>query len=492
MTRPANKQADVDAGVLVASPGDLLGAPAQRRLAALAIGSFLALCAGGGLLDLVSPAQPPLASGIERAREQRKRDQARILDGTRMTLWGQEHQDRSNLRAALVPWYLVLLVEVLREGNEEMMVGPDGWTFLWSRVQPWSSARYGRHAVENDVRLPELAARVLRSVDRRLASLGIDALLLPLPRKAVMAASQLPAGIDPFTDFDHTVLARLAQAGIPHVNLFEVFRGWPVSELWHAHDAHWTQRAQSLAAEAVQNQWQLGPDPGERSAVEVEQPTSRPRSDNLMTLGIPRDHPALGFIDANEVDDLVLYDRDPNAPDGIGRKARFPKRQEQAEWAVVGTSFTTGDSLRQYLANDLGSAPLDHARRGIDTLETLAEHLSDPGAIGPSRWLIEVPLYQLFFPDGRTGGLMVGHGALALQRASGYVRTTHLQDLDAREYTSRGPIQIEVGELVHDGDGAVQLELTSERAPDRNLTLKVRQGATSYHGQWKKGARRAR
>lgn len=468
------KTPDDDADGLVITPDDLLQGAPRKALASLCVGFFLFICAGGGLWDLLDPAPAPYATGGERAQEDHRRNRARILDGSKMAVWTGDHQAVSNVRATLVPWYVAILVRFLGEANEEMLVGKDAWIFRWDRLNPGPEP--------NDPRAPELAARVLQAVERRMTSLDLELLLLPLPRKGVIAAEYLPEGIDPFSTFDSTVLARLAQWGVPHINLLEVFEGKTARELWYTQDTHWRQLAQLLAAEAVQEHWQLGPAPGQRAAKITPSPLALPRRTMLLSLGLEMSHPATNILPPEPGERFTLHKR--NAKD---KKWKLPPPVEQPAWAVVGTSFTAGDLLVQLLANNLGSTPMDASERGAKTIDSLAGRLVRYADSLPPRWLLEVPIYQLFYNLTKDGQMQVGPEVFSFFRQTAHVPVQVLDKRLSRKDTDNNLLLLAPGLLVHDGDGALMLRLQTRHAPKDKLTLYLRQGEMHYTLSWPAG-----
>ncbi|MGK0218122.1 MAG: hypothetical protein ACI9HE_001610 [Planctomycetota bacterium] len=466
---------DYDREGLVLAPDDLLQAGLGKALACLAVGFFLLVCVGGGVWDLLDPAPAPYALGVERTLEERRRASAKILDGSKMAVWSGDHQSVSNVRATLVPWYVAGLVHYLGEANEDILVGKEDWMFRWDRLNAGPGA--------NDPRAPELGARVLRAVERRMASLGLKLLLMPLPRKAVIAAEYLPAGIDTYQEFDPAVLARLKQWGIPHIDLFDVFEGWSAKDLWYTQDTHWRHQAQLLAAEAVQKVWGLGPAKKDRAAVIVPTPKELPRRSMMLSLGLAPTHPANSVL-LDEPGQRFALRRHHAREHGW----KLPPPAEQPLWAVVGTSFTAGDQLVRLLANVLGSTPLDASDRGKKSIGSLGERLKRRAESRPPLWLLEVPLYQVFY-DVR-GGKHLEVGAEVFKFYG------HSADSPVQVLFKRKPLKpigssllnLPRGILVHDGDGALILRLRASRAPTRDLLIDLRQDDMRYSVAWPAGA----
>lgn len=467
---------DYDAEGLVIAPSDLLQGAWNKALAGLCVGFFLLVCAGGGLWDLLDPARVPYVTGGERDKEECRRNRARVLDGSQMTVWTDDHQAVSNVRATLVPWYVAGLVHFLGEANEEMIVGKEDWIFRWDRLNTGPGP--------NDPRAPELAARVLRGVERRMTCLDLELLLLPLPRKGVIAAEYLPEGVDPYLAFDRRVLARLKQWGVPHINLLQVFKGWSAKELWYTQDTHWRRQAQLLTAEAVQERWQLGPAADQRAAILVSTPTAFARRSMLLSLGLGLSHPAMSILPPEPAQRFALRGR--HAEKG---KWKLPPPAEQPAWAVVGTSFTAGDMLVGFLANNLGSTPEDASDRGAKTLGSLGERLERRADSLAPRWLLEVPLYQLFYKLPQDGSMDLGAEVFSFYRRTSRVPVQTINKRLARRSSGDALLILAPGVLAHDGDAALMLRLKAKRAPKRELSLLLRQGQMRYTVPWPAGAK---
>lgn len=463
---------DPDDRTLVPAP-EVLSTPARRALGIGISLLFVGGLAGAGLLDTFFPVPVPKPQGPDLAQDIRTRANAEVRNGTKMSVWSRDIDSRSNVKRAMVPWYIATLVRELGEADDGHIVGKDHWLFTENRLQSLG--------IPNDLRQAELGARILRGVERRCAQLGTELLLLPVPRKGYVAAEFLPDGVDAFPDFERTILKRLRAWGVPHVDMLKLFEGRPAEELWYAHDTHWRPKALGLVAKQVAQQLEIGLRPGKRAAIETAGRPRRPKQGILATMGIPLKHPAAFTIPSVPGPTLQLSTRNFRQL-GLPRLWRIPPADTAPVWAITGSSFTRGDMLVPLLTNNLGSVPFNGAAKGALGLNSLGEGLRKLIDDLPPYWLAEIPTYQLFTRLTGKDHLKVGPDVIQFFSLTDTGEGQVLRELD---HKGRLPLRIKLGNLIHEGDGSVALELEETRPRTKPGAINIYQSPAAYPAPWK-------
>ncbi len=470
-----------DDRTLIPAP-DVLSSPARRVLGIGISLLFVAGLAGAGLLDTFSPVPMPVLQGPELAQDFRDRSKAALRNGTQMSLWSRDLDTRSNVKRALVPWYISTLIRRLRESDDGHIVGKEHWLFTKSRLQSPGSP--------NDLRQADLGARILRGVERRCTQLGTELLLLPVPRKGYIAAEYLPDGVDAFPEFERTINKRLRAWGVPYIDMLKLFEGHPADQIWYSHDTHWRPEALRLVANRVSRELEIGLRPGERDAIESAGRTRRPKRGILGTMGIPHKHPAALAIPAPVGPTLQLTNRNFRERK-LPRLWRIPPTDKDPVWAITGTSFTRGDMLVPLLANNLGNAHFNGATKGALALRSLGKGLQELGPDLPPYWLAEIPTFQLFTQLTRKDALVAGSDAIDFFALTDTEDRQVLKELD---HKGPLPLHIKLGTLIHEGDGSVAIELERIQ-PQGNKKLNavnVYQKPMGYPALWKPDQSRLR
>jgi hypothetical protein len=170
---------------------------------------------------------------------------------TRANLKRLESDLENGCTAAQVlrPWMQVARFVFFKDTGDKALLGRDGWFFYRPAVQ---------YLIEPAPSSEQVLAAVL-AFRNELAKRGIKLLVMPAPNKASvypeMLAARAGSGASPVNQATRNVLARLKQAGIEVVDLFEVYaeaRCKPDSpEYYLAQDSHWSPEGMRLAAETV-------------------------------------------------------------------------------------------------------------------------------------------------------------------------------------------------------------------------------------------------
>jgi hypothetical protein len=208
-------------------------------------------------------------------------------------------ESRCQLAQAIRPWTQYLRFVLFEEAGDQAVLGRAGWFFYKPAVQylvepcPLANAAmvirsvpvrassetpYGVTTNENDI----FAAIV--SFRDELARRGVRLLVMPAPNKASIYPERLAdrAGGKsvPVSPATRAVLARLKEAGVEVVDLFQIYSAARKSsdgpEYYLAQDSHWSPDGMRLAADAVARRlldagWvQKGPGKYETKPVTVE------------------------------------------------------------------------------------------------------------------------------------------------------------------------------------------------------------------------------
>lgn len=170
---------------------------------------------------------------------------------TRANLREFQGRVENNCRLARVtrPWMQYARFALFEDAGDKALVGRDGWFFYRPAVQ---------YTVEAYSPSEDIFAAILAFRDD-LAKRGIKLLLMPAPNKASVYPERLAARAagtsEPVNAKTRDVLARLKDAGVEMVDLFEVYgearRAAGSSDYYLAQDSHWSPEGMRLAAQVV-------------------------------------------------------------------------------------------------------------------------------------------------------------------------------------------------------------------------------------------------
>jgi len=454
-----------EADGLVPAPPGLARSGWRRAGAPLIVGLFLTSMAGSGILDLVSPAPGPALTDMDEAERKAERALANIADGSLMTYVDRRLQEQSNVRATLVPWYIAYGLLPVREGGSGVMVGREGWLFLNDRIRP----RGGTHRLTH----ARLAANTLTAFDRRVSALGVDTLFLPLPRKATIATPFVPSGTETNADYEQDMLRLLRERRVPHVNLYDVWKGLDPASIWQREDTHWSQLGMWLALDASARAMGYWVPPEERvSRVEMDISQNANRQ-LLMTLGIPKDHPV-----------LATMPRDQLIGPRVNRASLKKLPKGDPSIVHVGTSFSAGPQAAQKLSHIINRRVLNVARGGTVVGISLEETLTSGRIPDGAGLLVEVPSFQLqglgFGPSGPE--LMNSSMAQPLCYAEPPAWDTLIPSVPA---SSQARFDLNAGQLATTGDGIAHLELTGKPTRSNKIRVTLMAGDSRLTIRWR-------
>lgn len=195
---------------------------------------------GTAAVDSLYPIPLPKLVGRGKIAAEKRRDHARIMDGTRAQLVEHELRLTSSVRRYAGQRYARTLFYWLHEAQGKLtLIGPDGWIFVRSRTIPPNTPT---NAILNQWSANIVALR------RGMASLGMNLFVIPLPRRAVVEASHLPRGVDPRPDIDLKAAKSLKGHGLDAVDLYPAYMNWKLGSLFYRGDAHWNELGEKLSA----------------------------------------------------------------------------------------------------------------------------------------------------------------------------------------------------------------------------------------------------
>jgi len=154
------------------------------------------------------------------------------------------------------PWVQLARFVLFEDAGDNAVLGRNGWFFYRPAVQylvePWSPE--GGQTQGN-------VFDAILSFHDDLAKRGIRLLVMPAPNKASvypeMLTGRAHANAGPINPATLHILARLRQAGVEVLDLFEVYdrakRAAASPAYYLAQDSHWSPEGMRLAAEAVGN-----------------------------------------------------------------------------------------------------------------------------------------------------------------------------------------------------------------------------------------------
>jgi hypothetical protein len=159
-------------------------------------------------------------------------------------------RDHFGLRQAFLHAYTVLMSQdVFRNGNSQVLTGPNGWMFFRGNAMVRQSAGL----VRRDHEVAEVVD-LLATMHMVLANRGIRLLVASPPNSATIYVDELPLwarnrGLR--TEYD-VYLDDLAARGIPAVDLRPAIRAAQADgKVYRMHDTHWTARGAVAAFNAI-------------------------------------------------------------------------------------------------------------------------------------------------------------------------------------------------------------------------------------------------
>jgi len=252
---------------------------AGHRTSLLVAWAFVGVLTATAAIDALAPLAPPKLVGQEAARAAELHTSARWADGSRARLIEREAQMTSRVRATLGPVHAAFALAVLHQAPARVVQGRDGWLFLRSAIA--LDAADPDNAVERTAALTAAFAR-------RVAAQGVRFVVLPVPRKATVAAEKFPPDLPLRADLEDRLFAALAQRGVEALDLRPTLAALPLDQRYFQLDTHWTIEARRAAAAALAEH--LGRRASDPTTELVEVPERAP-ADTLRAAGIADDSP---------------------------------------------------------------------------------------------------------------------------------------------------------------------------------------------------------
>jgi len=458
-------------------------------VAGLALLSSLVVLVGTTMIDLVWPLPLPALAGGEKVADERLRAAANVRDGSWARLLERDLRLRSRVRAATGGWYSTVLFRYLCEGNEQVTVGERPWLYLTDRIEP------PRDALSRASSLGWIAA-TLAAVERRLRALGIEEVLLPVPRKAALYPEGLPRNLHPDPAFDRDLMEELRKRGVDFVDLGEAFREHVGESLYFPYETHWTPLAEKLTAElAARRCGRWIPEEERTTRIRPLGPgRHHPSSDLLQMLGVTLEEEELPSICGEELSTFVVVDRETGKP--VKRIPCGPTVKGRI--VVCGTSFTVNRDLPYFLSHYLGAPVANAAAAGAAGLQTLRDLLrARTPEERPELVFQELPVFQTF-RIARNAEVPTEVGELFCEnpppsvlflRSGADYRSSSGPDSAGRLGSDwRTLATIPAGRVAHSGTGVVSLRLRS-RHPGPQARLRITTDTFSADLDWKAGTK---
>ncbi|MCP5022685.1 MAG: hypothetical protein GY930_13035 [bacterium] len=437
-------------------------------------------------IDLVDPLEHPKLIGREKIADDLKRENASVWDGSLARLFEYDYRIESRVRKYVSRPYSEFLLEYLKETKSGILLGAEGWLFTKAR------AIYPR--MPDDLPAKRGVA-IYGAVARRLKSLGIRHVLVPIPRKSVVSEDLLPFWVNPDRCYDEAIPSVFQARGLEAVDLLPVFDAWDGVTLYRATDTHWSTSAMNLAAEeSARFLGHLQPE-GMRVGrlVDGGKSTLQRPGGLARNLEIRLDPEDPRNFDRGNLQ--VIFTR------GEGTKGSGGER-----FALCGTSFST-DTFESFLSHYFGERFGLYARGGSSSFLLVEDLLeSHRGGPYPEVVLQESPVHQLLALARASSrwSLPKGWPGIILDNAPVHVETiplsTHLlsKGLKLGSKFQIGPkfnrgkgrylAALDKGWLAHSGDGVVEsycdIELVSGEAK-----ISIRSGAYRFDVPLSEGRR---
>ncbi|MEE9391420.1 MAG: hypothetical protein V3W41_02835 [Planctomycetota bacterium] len=356
--------------------------PLRRTVAVLVVLNFAVVLIGTGLVDTIYPAEAPKVIGQEKEKEDERRAQAKLGDGSAARLLERDLKIASRIRKATLPDYTLFLFENFGEAKTTGVLGRDGWIFVRNRVQSVP------HASERSV---PLAAALISAVDRRLALVDVELTVAILPRKAVTHRDRLPRGSRVDGGLYRKLQDRLTVHGVRSVDLLSIYRSHDGPDLFRKVDTHWADEGMFVAAEAICRKAGILKPKTERRYLVKRAEERRGSGDILRLLGIPEAKTVDGKLRTHAVHAVLCLNKT------TGKQVRHENPETMPRVALAGTSFSTRRRIPVYLAHFSDEEVWAGTWRALGPVEPLYRTVAKMNEIGqPTTLIWEIPAHYLF------------------------------------------------------------------------------------------------
>ncbi len=450
------------------SVGDQLPPAFLPRVAALlATGLFFLVILGTLLTDVLAPLPPPRPYGVEAEKEAQLRASAHFSDGSLAKLFERDLRKRSRVRRWVMDKWARFLYCKLRWTKPPVICGPGGWLFLEERILA------GGKDPEREIRW---AGAVLAAVERRVAALGYELLLVPVPRKARMAAAELPGGYDARPRLDDELLEEFGRRHLDFVDLRPEFEEVG-PRVYNMVGSHWSDEGQLVAARAVARRLGVSPDVSGKMIQVVDSASMRVDRDFLTMAGVS------GFFRLPA--EAARKSMKPvQVPEGNGSGGRAGK---PGRIVLLGTSFSVqarpfGSYLEALLDEGIWNGAMGGAMPG--------RVLVDFERLGASSQVVilESPMDEFLGSahmhfGNETFTRRAPKGILRLRPAS----ETELRAPLGREFMIEGErliMDLPTGRFATSGDGALSIRLKGQVSANMRVALQA-DGLGTVRYRWR-------
>ncbi len=442
----------------------------QGLAAGFVLVTFLMILVGTAAVDVIMPLDQPKLTGGEKRYLQRKRQRARWRNGSMARLFEYEYRISSRVRSTVSKPYADFMYQYLKETGSKILAGDDGWLFLRTRVAMVCGP---------DSLGARRSAAFHGAVSRRLGSMGIRQLFVPLPRKSVVYRDFLPIGAKVNRAYDAAVVPAMRAQGVETLNLLDLWEANPSPYLFRQTDSHWSTEGMKLTAEAAATfAGFTGPEHKLLGEIRRREGT-----------GIPGDIYRMMSVTPNP-SDKEYFSEDILTVDVNGTAVEV--HDSDADLVVCGTSFCTKNRFGPFVAHFFGQ-PVDLIPSpGKPSCVSLLRMLDDrsqrslPSLVLnelPSFYSIEMGRFAERWTLHEAGGELFSRHAPKKVHALDTPSPLKLNGVElGTPVELRGRLviaKIEPGAIAHSGGGVVEIAINLDvQVGEASLT--VRSGYNNY------------
>lgn len=446
---------------LVCIPEDRPLDRSSRFVALFVLVTSALLIFGTTAIDLLAPSKMPRILGKELEIDTAKRANASFADGTRARLFEDDYRLTSRIRNTVGAPYARFLFRYLRESNSSVLLGDNGWMFIKDRTIVPEPPGGG---------LAERAAATEAAISRRLYGLGIRHVLIPIPRKAVIADKMLPYGILATPEFDNLVVPAMQARGVETVDLLPVYKRWEGAPLYLSMDSHWSHWGILLAGEAAIQKVGLTVPEEQRSTqfdMQMLPASQKPAGDLLAMIGVELDASDNLRYSSSMPEHLHFFPRE-GGPAPV-------QPTEPKSIVLCGTSFSQHSTLAYLLKHLTDRKVTNYATPGGSSINEITRALaaSDPKnppsvlfqeipnhalfsyALEGDHWDVPAPAAELFALSPPSVSLPIPHPNSLLVAGGELGKSVSVH---GQVYIGR----LEENTLAHNGDGVLELEFEGQ------------------------------
>ena len=448
----------------------------QGLVMAFVLLSSLSIILGTTYLDIRYKLPDPKLIGDEGVAYSNMKRDAKWSDGSMARLIEYEHRTRSKTRAWLGPRYSSFMFRVLNETGKDVLYGKEGWLFYTKRaVMPeWGAAR-GVHR----------AAAAHGALARRFQSMGVQLVVMAVPRKAAIAGEFLPLGYESHREVDEGLIKEFRKRGVDVVDLFPAWDVPGDEPVYQRRDTHWSKEGVRRSAMATVEHLGLLAPPSQRyGKINDRKRVGRPGA--MYSLFDTEPKPA-DLLYAERVLSVIKDGRP--APTG-GPNARI---------VACGTSFSANTIFAKFLSHYLGEKVQSFDFPGRSAVFALRKMLQGREESGlpeivveeiPNNQIIDFSLNENSWPLGRDlvdiFSRLVPDRMFPLAVPEEALKIFSEPSKPLSIDKTRNLAQIPEGWLAHSGGGCVELAVDIQVTKGQGAIV-FRHGAMNYTSPCKQG-----